>query len=71
MRIALDVVVAHCSMTLDELTHLQKGSLINVDDFVQSEVLLKSGNELVATGTLVKVDDQYAVSIDNVNQINY
>ncbi|EGQ7740987.1 FliM/FliN family flagellar motor switch protein [Vibrio parahaemolyticus] len=69
MKIALDVVIAHCSMTLEELLHLQKGNMIKIDDFVQSEVMLKSGNELIATGTLIKIDDQYGVSIDNVNQV--
>lgn len=56
-------------MTLEELLHLQKGNMIKVDDFVQSEVMLKSGNELIATGTLIKIDDQFGVSIDNVNQV--
>ncbi|ENM5847569.1 FliM/FliN family flagellar motor switch protein [Vibrio mimicus] len=69
MKIAIDVVIAHCSMTLEELLHLQKGNMIKVDDFVQSEVMLKSGNELIATGTLIKIDDQFGVSIDNVNQV--
>ncbi|TOG13628.1 type III secretion protein [Vibrio parahaemolyticus] len=69
MKIAIDVVIAHCSMTLEELLHLQKGNMIKIDDFVQSEVMLKSGNELIATGTLFKIDDQYGVSIDNVNQV--
>ncbi|AMG08195.1 FliM/FliN family flagellar motor C-terminal domain-containing protein [Vibrio parahaemolyticus] len=69
MKIAIDVVIARCSMTLEELLHLQKGNMIKIDDFVQSEVMLKSGNELIATGTLIKIDDQYGVSIDNVNQV--
>ncbi|AWA90228.1 TPA: type III secretion protein [Vibrio parahaemolyticus] len=69
MKIAIDVVIAHCSMTLEDLLHLQKGNMIKIDDFVQSEVMLKSGNELIATGTLIKIDDQYGVSIDNVNQV--
>lgn len=56
-------------MTLEELLHLQRGNMIKIDDFVQSEVMLKSGNELIATGTLIKIDDQYGVSIDNVNQV--
>ncbi len=69
MKIAIDVVIAHCSMTLEELLRLLKGNMIKIDDFVQSEVMLKSGNELIATGTLIKIDDQYGVSIDNVNQV--
>ena len=69
MKIAIDVVIAHCSMTLEELLRLQKGNMIKIDDFVQSEVMLKSGNELIATGTLIKIDVQYGVSIDNVNQV--
>ncbi|KOE88515.1 FliM/FliN family flagellar motor switch protein [Vibrio aestuarianus] len=69
MKILVDVVIAHCNMTLDELNHLQNGQAKMLSDFVQSEVMLKSGNELIATGTLIKVDDQYAVSIDHVNQI--
>lgn len=68
MKIKIDVVIAHCSMTLDELNHLQSGNIKPVRDFLQSEVMLKSGNELIATGVLIKVDDQYCVSINKVNQ---
>lgn len=70
MRIAIDVVIANCIMTLDELNRLQTSQIKPVNDFVQSEVLLKSGNELIATGTLVKVDDQFYVSIEQVNKFN-
>lgn len=69
MKIALDVVIAHCNLTLDELNQLNKGKMLKIDDFVQSEVMLKSGNELVATGRLIKVDDQYAVTVDFVNEV--
>ncbi|OWF72571.1 type III secretion protein, partial [Yersinia kristensenii] len=41
MRINIDVVVANCTMTLDELTHLQNGQIKSLTNFVQSEVLLK------------------------------
>ncbi len=70
MRIAIDVVIANCTMTFDELNRLQTSQIKPVNDFVQSEVLLKSGNELIATGTLVKVDDQFYVSIEQVNKFN-
>ncbi|WP_247651589.1 FliM/FliN family flagellar motor switch protein [Shewanella oncorhynchi] len=70
MRIAIDVVIANCTMTLDELNHLQTSQIKPVNDFVQSEVLLKSGNELIATGTLIKVDDLFYVSIEQVNNIS-
>ncbi|AMG31621.1 type III secretion protein [Grimontia hollisae] len=69
MKIALDVVIAHCNLTLDELNQLNKGKMLKIDDFVQSEVMLKSGNELVATGRLIKVDDQYAITVDFVNEV--
>ncbi|CAQ85532.1 MULTISPECIES: FliM/FliN family flagellar motor C-terminal domain-containing protein [Photorhabdus] len=69
MRVKLDVVVANCSMTLDELIHLQKGQVKSLMNFVQSEVILKSGNQVIATGILVKVDEQFCVAIDQVNQI--
>lgn len=67
MKIAIDVVIGHCSMTLNELHKLQKGQIKSFDDFVQSQVMLKSGNELIAIGTLVKVDEHYCVAIDEVN----
>ncbi|EKN4037942.1 FliM/FliN family flagellar motor switch protein [Yersinia enterocolitica] len=69
MRINIDVVVANCTMTLDELTHLQNGQIKSLTNFVQSEVLLKSGSEIIATGILVKVDEQFCVAIDQVNTI--
>ncbi|MCX8985949.1 FliM/FliN family flagellar motor switch protein [Citrobacter portucalensis] len=68
MNIKIDIVIAHCIMTLDELNHLQSGKIKPVSDFLQSEVMLKSGNELIATGVLIKVDDQYCVSINKINQ---
>ncbi|MCG7489357.1 FliM/FliN family flagellar motor C-terminal domain-containing protein [Vibrio sp. Of14-4] len=69
MKIAIDVVVGHTTMTLDELNQLQSGQVKPLTDFVQSQVILKSGNELIATGTLIKVDDQYCVSIDEINEL--
>lgn len=69
MKVALDVVIAHCNLSLDELNQLSKGKMVKFEDFVQSQVMLKSGNELVATGQLIKVDDQYAVTVDFVNEV--
>lgn len=70
MLINIDVVVANCSMTLDELIQLQQGQIKSLSQFIQSEVILKSGSEVLATGMLVKVDEQYCVAIDKVNQLN-
>ncbi|MDN3612022.1 FliM/FliN family flagellar motor C-terminal domain-containing protein [Vibrio ostreicida] len=67
MKIAVDVVIGHTTMTLNELNQLHKGQVKPIADFIQSEVMLKSGNELIATGTLIKVDEQYCVSIDKIN----
>ncbi|ARR51746.1 FliM/FliN family flagellar motor switch protein (plasmid) [Photobacterium damselae subsp. damselae] len=69
MKIALDVVIADCNLSLDELNQLSKGKIVKIEDFVQSQVMLKSGNELVATGQLIKVDNQYAVMIDFINEV--
>ncbi|MCX8895232.1 FliM/FliN family flagellar motor C-terminal domain-containing protein [Vibrio parahaemolyticus] len=69
MKVELDVVIAHCQLSLDELNQLNKGNMVKIEDFIQSQVMLKSGNELVATGQLFKVDDQYAVAVDFVNEV--
>ncbi|EKO5182347.1 FliM/FliN family flagellar motor switch protein [Vibrio mimicus] len=69
MKVALDVVIGHSNLSLDELNQLNKGKMVKIEDFVQSQVMLKSGNELVATGQLIKVDDQYAVTVDFVNEL--
>ncbi|EHD7114019.1 FliM/FliN family flagellar motor switch protein [Vibrio cholerae] len=69
MKVALDVVIGHSNLSLDELNQLNKGKMVKIEDFVQSQVMLKSGNELVATGQLIKVDDQYAVIVDFVNEL--
>ncbi|EGQ9436827.1 FliM/FliN family flagellar motor switch protein [Vibrio cholerae] len=69
MKVALDVVIGHSNLSLDELNQLNKGKMVKIEDFVQSQVMLKSGNELVATGQLIKVDDQYAVTVDFVNEV--
>ncbi|AVI67771.1 type III secretion protein [Shewanella sp. WE21] len=70
MLISIDVVIANCTMTLDELNRLKTSQIKPINDFIQSEVLLKSGNELIATGTLIKVDEQFYVSIEHVNNFN-
>ncbi|WP_318452398.1 FliM/FliN family flagellar motor C-terminal domain-containing protein [Photobacterium leiognathi] len=67
MKVLIDVVIGHTTMTLNELNHLHTGQIKPITDFIQSEVILKSGNELIATGTLVKVDDLFCVAIDEVN----
>ncbi|EGR1312209.1 FliM/FliN family flagellar motor switch protein, partial [Vibrio cholerae] len=67
MKISIDVVVAHCTMTLDELLNLQKSQIKPCESFVQSKAILKSGGEIIAVGTLVKVDDQYCVSIEDIS----
>ena len=69
MEIAIDVVVSGCVMTLDELNHLQAGQIKKIGDCVQSEVQLKSQGELIASGTLIKVEGSYCVSIDQVNAV--
>lgn len=67
MKVLIDVVIGHHKFTLDEIMSLNKGQIKNIDDFIQSQVMLKSGNQVIAIGTLIKVDDQFAVSIDEVN----
>ncbi|WP_394201516.1 FliM/FliN family flagellar motor switch protein [Shewanella waksmanii] len=69
MRVVIDVVIANCTMTLEELNNLHQNQLKELTDFNQSEVLLKSGNQLIATGLLVKADDQLYVSVDQVNDM--
>ncbi|AMF96294.1 MULTISPECIES: FliM/FliN family flagellar motor switch protein [Vibrio harveyi group] len=67
MKIAIDVVIGHTTLTLEQLKQLHKGQVKPLTDFVQSSVMLKSGNELIATGTLIKVDESYGVLVDEVN----
>lgn len=68
MKIAIDVVIGHTTLTLEQLNNLHKGQVKPLTDFVQSSVMLKSGNELIATGTLIKFDDEYGVLIEEINQ---
>ncbi|NUW68057.1 FliM/FliN family flagellar motor switch protein [Vibrio coralliilyticus] len=70
MRIAIDVVVANCVMTLDELNQIKNGQIKEMSNFFPTQVMLKSGNQLIATGTLIKVEEQYCVSIDKINSIS-
>lgn len=44
MKVELDVVIAHCQLSLDELNQLSKGKMVKIEDFVQSQVMLKSGD---------------------------
>ena len=66
MQISVDVTVARCPLSLEELNSLQAGQVKGLEGFVQSEVLLKSGDSVVAKGTLIKVEGAYCVAIDRV-----
>lgn len=69
MKVAIDVVIGHTSLTLEQLNRLNKGQVKPLTDFVQSSVMLKSGNELIATGTLVKIEEGYGVLVEEVNSV--
>jgi flagellar motor switch/type III secretory pathway protein FliN len=70
MKVVLDVVIGRAKCTLKELQEMHHGSLINIEDFIQSEVYLKSGTQVIATGTLTRMNDQYLVLIDTINERN-
>lgn len=67
MKIAVDVVIGHTTMTLEQLNQLHKGQVKPVSDFLQSSVMLKSGNELIATGTLIRMDEGFGVLVEEIN----
>ncbi len=65
-KIKVDVVIDSIEMTLQDLSTLSSGQVKNLDSFIQSEVSLKTGDSIVATGTLIKVHDNFGVMIDKV-----
>ncbi|WP_244225163.1 FliM/FliN family flagellar motor switch protein [Vibrio aquaticus] len=67
--IDIDIVIANCKLSLNELNNLQSGEIKNIENFSQSSVQLKSGNQLVAEGTLLNLDGEFVVAIDGVNEI--
>ncbi|RTZ16938.1 FliM/FliN family flagellar motor switch protein [Vibrio aquaticus] len=69
MDIDIDIVIANCKLSLNELNNLQSGEIKNIENFSQSSVQLKSGNQLVAEGTLLNLDGEFVVAIDGVNEI--
>lgn len=55
------------NLTLDELLAISPGAVIELDRQIQEPVDLLLGDQIIATGDVVVVDDNYGLRIDTVN----
>ncbi|MEN3039733.1 MAG: flagellar motor switch protein FliN, partial [Candidatus Kryptonium sp.] len=62
----LEVVVGSTAMTLGELLQLAPGSVVELEQSVESPVDIKVNGKLVAKGEIVIVEDRFGVRIIDI-----
>ena len=62
----LEVVVGSTTMTLGELLQLAPGSVVELEQSVESPVDIKVNGKLVAKGEIVIVEDRFGVRIIDI-----
>ncbi len=66
MEANIDVVIGRAPISIDELVNLEKSKLIALIENEETTVYLKSNDEIIASGSMVKVDGQLYVLIESV-----
>ena len=61
--VQVDVVIGHVALRLEELATLRPGAVIELDRPVGTDVELSVGDNVLARGTLVSLEGQFAVKI--------
>lgn len=62
----VEVIVGSANMTLGELLHLTPGSVIELEQNVETPVDIKVNGKLVAKGEIVIVEDRFGVRIIDI-----
>ena len=64
--IQVTVELGRTDLTLKEITELKEGSIIELKRFVGEPLDVKVGNQIIAQGEVVTVDDHYGIRVTNV-----
>ncbi|ADC89140.1 flagellar motor switch protein FliN [Thermocrinis albus DSM 14484] len=62
----LEVVIGRTTLKLGELLHLGPGSVVELDNHVESPVDILVNGKLVAKGEIVVVEDKFGVRITDI-----
>lgn len=66
VRVELTVELGNAELTVQQLFDLKKNGVLKLDANVNSDLLIKLNGNVVATGKLVAVDDNFGVQITQV-----
>ncbi len=64
--VAVTVELGKTQMTLKEILDLTEGSIVELDRLAGEPLDLKVGDQLIAQGEVVAIDDNYGLRITNV-----
>ena len=65
----LTAVIGTSTLTVEQLTQLKKGHVVELVESIEHPVQLFMNDVLVAEGHLAAVDDKYAIEITKVAEI--
>lgn len=66
VKAKLEVVVGSAEISISELLQLKAGSVVQMLETIQSPMLLKMDGKVVASGSLVVVDDKFGFEVTDV-----
>ncbi|GGY84876.1 hypothetical protein GCM10011613_32420 [Cellvibrio zantedeschiae] len=66
LKTTLEVVVGSVEMTVNQLLQLKAGSVVKMLEEVNSPMILKMDGKIVASGSLVIIDDNFGFEISEI-----
>lgn len=66
VKTTLEVVVGSVEMTINQLLQLKTGSVVKMLEEVNTPMLLKMDGKVVASGSLVVVDDNFGFEVTEI-----
>lgn len=67
VKVELTIELGNAELTVQELFDLKKDGVLKLNASVNSDLLVKLNGNVVATGKLVAVDDNFGVQITHVS----
>lgn len=67
VKVVLTIELGNAELTVQELFDLKKDGVLKLNANVNSDLLVKLNGNVVATGKLVAVDDNFGVQITHVS----
>ena len=63
VRIPVQAVLGRTTLSLEELSSLEEGCIVELDDFAGEPVDLVASGEVIARGEVVIVDEKYGLRL--------